>query len=269
VTRFLADGGAPNVVSGHRHDRRRPSPPPRRGHRRGHRRDPRPGRHDDPAAALRRGPGDQAMAPVRDAGRRADHPGRGRRGPRRRSPGHPRHGPPANDSSWLVEAGIPALLLGPGDPEAAHVTDEWLDLVSSVTPSAPTPSWRSPTPPGKRTASRFVDHPLDANGDGRRHGAARGAGQWAAVTDARAIPPLPTEHSCSRSRNPRPLARRRRRRPLRRRPLPHHPHRRRAAPASPPSPTTRSSGSRPRATSSSRTPSRRTWSPPPWTASST
>lgn len=35
---------------------------------------------------------------------------------------------PANDSSWLVEAGIPALLLGPGDPEAAHVTDEWLDL---------------------------------------------------------------------------------------------------------------------------------------------
>ena len=35
---------------------------------------------------------------------------------------------PANDSSWLVEAGIPALLLGPGDPAAAHVTDEWLEL---------------------------------------------------------------------------------------------------------------------------------------------
>jgi len=35
---------------------------------------------------------------------------------------------PANDSSWLVEAGIPALLLGPGAPEAAHVTDEWLQL---------------------------------------------------------------------------------------------------------------------------------------------
>ena len=35
---------------------------------------------------------------------------------------------PSNDSSWLVEAGIPALLLGPGDPQAAHVTDEWLDL---------------------------------------------------------------------------------------------------------------------------------------------
>lgn len=34
----------------------------------------------------------------------------------------------ANDSSWFVEAGIPALLLGPGDPEQAHVTDESLAL---------------------------------------------------------------------------------------------------------------------------------------------
>jgi acetylornithine deacetylase/succinyl-diaminopimelate desuccinylase-like protein len=34
----------------------------------------------------------------------------------------------ANDSSFLVEAGIPALLLGPGDPEQAHTTDESLDL---------------------------------------------------------------------------------------------------------------------------------------------
>lgn len=33
-----------------------------------------------------------------------------------------------NDSSFLVEAGIPALLLGPGAPEQAHVTDETLDL---------------------------------------------------------------------------------------------------------------------------------------------
>jgi acetylornithine deacetylase/succinyl-diaminopimelate desuccinylase-like protein len=34
----------------------------------------------------------------------------------------------ANDSSFLVEHGIPALLLGPGAPEQAHVTDESLDL---------------------------------------------------------------------------------------------------------------------------------------------
>ncbi|HKG26436.1 MAG TPA: M20/M25/M40 family metallo-hydrolase, partial [Thermomicrobiales bacterium] len=33
-----------------------------------------------------------------------------------------------NDSSFLVEAGIPALLLGPGAPEQAHTTDETLDL---------------------------------------------------------------------------------------------------------------------------------------------
>jgi acetylornithine deacetylase/succinyl-diaminopimelate desuccinylase-like protein len=33
-----------------------------------------------------------------------------------------------NDSSFLVEAGIPALLLGPGAPEQAHVTDEALVL---------------------------------------------------------------------------------------------------------------------------------------------
>lgn len=34
---------------------------------------------------------------------------------------------PANDTSWFVEAGIPAILLGPGDPLQAHTTDELLD----------------------------------------------------------------------------------------------------------------------------------------------
>ena len=34
----------------------------------------------------------------------------------------------ANDSSFLVDHGIPALLLGPGAPEEAHVTGEGLDL---------------------------------------------------------------------------------------------------------------------------------------------
>ena len=34
---------------------------------------------------------------------------------------------PANDTSWFVEAGIPAILLGPGDPLQAHATDESLD----------------------------------------------------------------------------------------------------------------------------------------------
>jgi acetylornithine deacetylase/succinyl-diaminopimelate desuccinylase-like protein len=33
----------------------------------------------------------------------------------------------ANDTSWFVAAGIPAILLGPGDPTAAHATDESLD----------------------------------------------------------------------------------------------------------------------------------------------
>lgn len=33
---------------------------------------------------------------------------------------------PANDSSWLVERGIPAILFGPGAPEQAHATDETL-----------------------------------------------------------------------------------------------------------------------------------------------
>ena len=32
----------------------------------------------------------------------------------------------ANDSSWLVEAGIPTILLGPGEPEQSHVTGESL-----------------------------------------------------------------------------------------------------------------------------------------------
>lgn len=34
---------------------------------------------------------------------------------------------PANDTSWFVAAGIPAILLGPGDPLQAHATDESLD----------------------------------------------------------------------------------------------------------------------------------------------
>jgi acetylornithine deacetylase/succinyl-diaminopimelate desuccinylase-like protein len=34
---------------------------------------------------------------------------------------------PANDTSWFVEAGIPAILLGPGDPLQAHATNESLD----------------------------------------------------------------------------------------------------------------------------------------------
>jgi acetylornithine deacetylase/succinyl-diaminopimelate desuccinylase-like protein len=34
---------------------------------------------------------------------------------------------PANDTSWFVAHGIPAILLGPGDPLQAHATDEWLD----------------------------------------------------------------------------------------------------------------------------------------------
>jgi acetylornithine deacetylase/succinyl-diaminopimelate desuccinylase-like protein len=32
----------------------------------------------------------------------------------------------ANDSSWLDQAGVPTVLLGPGDPEEAHTTDEEL-----------------------------------------------------------------------------------------------------------------------------------------------
>ena len=34
----------------------------------------------------------------------------------------------ANDTSWFVESGIPAILLGPGDPVQAHATDEGLDI---------------------------------------------------------------------------------------------------------------------------------------------
>jgi acetylornithine deacetylase/succinyl-diaminopimelate desuccinylase-like protein len=33
----------------------------------------------------------------------------------------------ANDSSWLVEAGVPTVLLGPGRPEEAHAADESID----------------------------------------------------------------------------------------------------------------------------------------------
>jgi acetylornithine deacetylase/succinyl-diaminopimelate desuccinylase-like protein len=32
-----------------------------------------------------------------------------------------------NDSSWLTKAGIPAVLLGPGEPEQAHTADESID----------------------------------------------------------------------------------------------------------------------------------------------
>ena len=35
---------------------------------------------------------------------------------------------PANDTSWFVADGIPAILLGPGDPLQAHRTDEALDI---------------------------------------------------------------------------------------------------------------------------------------------
>lgn len=34
----------------------------------------------------------------------------------------------ANDSSWLDAAGIPTVLLGPGDPGQAHVSDEHVDV---------------------------------------------------------------------------------------------------------------------------------------------
>jgi acetylornithine deacetylase/succinyl-diaminopimelate desuccinylase-like protein len=34
----------------------------------------------------------------------------------------------SNDSSWLDQAGIPTVLLGPGEPDQAHVTDETLHL---------------------------------------------------------------------------------------------------------------------------------------------
>ena len=34
---------------------------------------------------------------------------------------------PANDTSWFVAHGLPAILLGPGDPLQAHATDEALD----------------------------------------------------------------------------------------------------------------------------------------------
>ena len=43
---------------------------------------------------------------------------------------------PANDTSWFVERGIPAILLGPGDPLQAHATDESLtvaDLRDAIT----------------------------------------------------------------------------------------------------------------------------------------
>jgi acetylornithine deacetylase/succinyl-diaminopimelate desuccinylase-like protein len=32
----------------------------------------------------------------------------------------------SNDASWLVEAGIPTVMLGPGEPEQAHRTGESL-----------------------------------------------------------------------------------------------------------------------------------------------
>jgi acetylornithine deacetylase/succinyl-diaminopimelate desuccinylase-like protein len=38
--------------------------------------------------------------------------------------------PAADDSSWLGAAGIPTVLLGPGEPEQAHSTNERLDLSS-------------------------------------------------------------------------------------------------------------------------------------------
>jgi succinyl-diaminopimelate desuccinylase len=42
----------------------------------------------------------------------------------------------ANDASWLIEAGIPTVLLGPGDPGQAHATRESLraaDLATACT----------------------------------------------------------------------------------------------------------------------------------------
>jgi acetylornithine deacetylase/succinyl-diaminopimelate desuccinylase-like protein len=42
----------------------------------------------------------------------------------------------ANDSSWLVQAGIPTILLGPGDPEQSHATGESLSLDDLATACA-------------------------------------------------------------------------------------------------------------------------------------
>jgi acetylornithine deacetylase/succinyl-diaminopimelate desuccinylase-like protein len=42
----------------------------------------------------------------------------------------------ANDSSWLVEAGIPTILLGPGEPEQSHVTGESLQSEELATACA-------------------------------------------------------------------------------------------------------------------------------------
>jgi acetylornithine deacetylase/succinyl-diaminopimelate desuccinylase-like protein len=42
----------------------------------------------------------------------------------------------ANDASWLVEAGIPTVLLGPGEPEQAHTTGESLSIDELATACA-------------------------------------------------------------------------------------------------------------------------------------
>jgi acetylornithine deacetylase/succinyl-diaminopimelate desuccinylase-like protein len=42
----------------------------------------------------------------------------------------------ANDASWLVGAGIPTILLGPGDPEQAHATGESLGVDELATACA-------------------------------------------------------------------------------------------------------------------------------------
>ena len=42
----------------------------------------------------------------------------------------------ANDASWLIGAGIPTILLGPGDPEQAHATGESLGVDELATACA-------------------------------------------------------------------------------------------------------------------------------------
>ena len=60
-----------------------------------------------------------------------------RRGDRRRDRGTHQVGPVpyGTDASTIAEAGIPAVVFGPGDIAQAHTCDEWVDLAEVETAS--------------------------------------------------------------------------------------------------------------------------------------